>query len=66
MRRPASCGNHAPGGPTTLVPAAGRYYRHDDAGIRTEGIEHDTFEFPNGHSHVQAGLLSSSSQTIRA
>jgi secondary thiamine-phosphate synthase enzyme len=46
-----------------LIPAA-RYYRHDDAEIRTEGIEPDTFEFPNGHSHVQAGLLSSASQTI--
>ena len=47
-----------------LVPASDRYYRHDDAAIRTEGIEDDTFAFPNGHSHVQAGLLSSSSQTI--
>jgi secondary thiamine-phosphate synthase enzyme len=47
-----------------LVPASGRYYRHDDLEIRTEGIEHDTAEHPNGHSHVQAGLLSSASQTI--
>jgi secondary thiamine-phosphate synthase enzyme len=47
-----------------LVPAAGRYYRHDDLEIRTEGIEEDTGEHPNGHSHVQAGLLSSASQTI--
>jgi secondary thiamine-phosphate synthase enzyme len=47
-----------------LVPAKGRYYRHDDLTIRTEGIEEDTEEFPNGHSHVRAGLLSSSSQTI--
>jgi secondary thiamine-phosphate synthase enzyme len=46
-----------------LVPAA-RYYRHDDLGVRTEGIEDDTADFPNGHSHVQAGLLSSASQTI--
>jgi secondary thiamine-phosphate synthase enzyme len=47
-----------------LVPSDGRYYRHDDLDIRTEGIEEDTGDFPNGHSHVQAGLLSSSSQTI--
>lgn len=42
----------------------GRYYRHDDLSIRTEGIEDDTAEFPNGHSHCWAGLLSSSSQAI--
>lgn len=47
-----------------LAPAAGRYYRHDDLEIRTEGIEDDTGDFPNGHSHVRAGLLASSSQTI--
>ena len=32
--------------------------------MRTQGIEDDTEEFPNGHSHVRAGLLSSSSQSI--
>jgi secondary thiamine-phosphate synthase enzyme len=47
-----------------LAPAEGRYYRHDDLAIRTEGIEDDTAEFPNGHSHCWAGLLSSSSQTV--
>ena len=47
-----------------LAPAADRYYRHDDLSIRTQGIEHDTADYPNGHSHVRAGLLSSSSQTI--
>jgi secondary thiamine-phosphate synthase enzyme len=47
-----------------LAPAEGRYYRHDDLDIRTEGIEDDTEEFPNGHSHCRAGLLSSSSQAI--
>lgn len=47
-----------------IAPAGGRYYRHDDLEIRTEGLEEDTAEFPNGHSHVRAGLLSSSSQTI--
>lgn len=47
-----------------LAPAEGRYYRHDDLEIRTQGIEDDTADFPNGHSHVRTGLLSSSSQTI--
>ena len=31
------------------------YYRHDDLEIRTEGLEDDPHEFPNGHSHVRAG-----------
>jgi secondary thiamine-phosphate synthase enzyme len=47
-----------------LAPAEGRYYRHDDLSIRTEGIEEDTADFPNGHSHCRAGLLSSSSQAV--
>ena len=47
-----------------LAPAEGRYYRHDDLDIRTQGIEEDTGEYPNGHSHLRAGLLSSSSQTV--
>ncbi len=47
-----------------LAPADGRYYRHDDLDIRTEGIEEDTADFPNGHSHCRAGLLASSSQAI--
>jgi secondary thiamine-phosphate synthase enzyme len=47
-----------------VAPADGRYYRHDDLDIRTQGIEDDTADFPNGHSHIRAGLLSSSSQTI--
>ena len=47
-----------------LAPAEGHYYRHDDLTVRTQGIEDDTEEFPNGHSHVRAGLLSSSSQSI--
>lgn len=46
-----------------LIPED-RYYRHDDLEIRTQGIEADTGQFPNGHSHVRAGLLSSSSQAI--
>ena len=47
-----------------LAPEEGRYYRHDDLEIRTEGIEEDTATLPNGHSHLRAGLLSSSSQTL--
>ena len=47
-----------------LAPEEGRYYRHDDLDIRTEGIEEDTADFPNGHSHCRAGLLASSSQTV--
>ena len=47
-----------------LAPAEGRYYRHDDLDIRTQGIEDDTAEFPNGHSHLRTGLLSTPSQTI--
>lgn len=47
-----------------VAPAEGPYYRHDDLEIRTEGLEDDPHEFPNGHSHVRAAMLSSSSQTI--
>jgi secondary thiamine-phosphate synthase enzyme len=47
-----------------IAPSRRRYYRHDDLEIRTEGIEDDTANFPNGHSHVRAALLSSTSQTI--
>jgi secondary thiamine-phosphate synthase enzyme len=46
-----------------LAPAE-RYYRHDDLELRTEGIDDETAEFPNGHSHLRTGLLSSTSQTI--
>ena len=46
------------------APSEGPYYRHDDLAIRTEGLEDDAHEFPNGHSHVRAAMLSSSSQTI--
>jgi secondary thiamine-phosphate synthase enzyme len=49
---------------TELAPAEGHYYRHDDLEIRSEGIEVDTAEFPNGHSHLRAGLLASSSQAV--
>jgi secondary thiamine-phosphate synthase enzyme len=47
-----------------LVPKEGPYYRHDDLSIRTEGLEDDPHDVPNGHSHVRAALLASSSQAI--
>jgi secondary thiamine-phosphate synthase enzyme len=47
-----------------LVPKEGPYYRHDDLAIRTEGLEDDPHEVPNGHSHCRAALLASSSQAI--
>lgn len=46
-----------------LAPSEGAYYRHDDLGIRTQGIEDDTAAFPNGHSHLRSTLLPSS-QTV--
>ncbi len=48
----------------TLVPQQGPYYRHDDLSIRTEGLEDDPHDVPNGHSHCRAALLASSSQAI--
>ena len=50
--------------PRRVAPAEGPYYRHDDLAIRTEGLEDDLHEFPNGHSHIRSAMLSSSSQTI--
>jgi secondary thiamine-phosphate synthase enzyme len=47
-----------------LVPKEGPYYRHDDLAIRTEGLEDDPHDVPNGHSHCRAALLASSSQAI--
>ena len=48
----------------SLVPSEGPYYRHDDLSIRTEGLEDDPHDVPNGHSHCRAALLASSSQAI--
>jgi secondary thiamine-phosphate synthase enzyme len=48
----------------SLVPKEGPYYRHDDLSIRTEGLDDDPHDIPNGHSHCRAALLASSSQTI--
>ena len=48
----------------TLVPRDGPYYRHDDLEIRTEGLEGDPHEVPNGHAHCRAALMASASQMI--
>jgi secondary thiamine-phosphate synthase enzyme len=47
----------------SAVPEA-RYYRHDDPRLRARGLDADTADLPNGHAHVRAGILSSSSQAI--
>jgi secondary thiamine-phosphate synthase enzyme len=47
-----------------LIPSDDRYYRHDDLSIRTEGLEGDPHEVPNGHSHCRATLIGSASQTV--
>ncbi|HEX5260153.1 MAG TPA: secondary thiamine-phosphate synthase enzyme YjbQ [Gaiellales bacterium] len=46
-----------------VAPREGRYYRHDDLTIRTEGLDGDPHEIPNGHAHCRAALMSTS-QTI--
>jgi secondary thiamine-phosphate synthase enzyme len=46
-----------------LVPREGRYYRHDDEGVRAECLDEADLA-PNGHSHCRAALLSSTSQAI--
>jgi len=47
-----------------IAPRDGVYYRHDDLSIRTEGLEGDPHQVPNGHSHCCAALMGSASQTI--
>src|SRR5712692_7162033 len=46
-----------------LVPAD-RDYRHDDMALRTENLEEDDHEFPNGHAHCKQALIGSASQAI--
>jgi secondary thiamine-phosphate synthase enzyme len=46
-----------------LVPAAAAY-RHDDLDARTENLDDDPHEIPNGHAHCRNALIGSSSQTI--
>ena len=47
----------------SLVPRDGTY-RHDDMEARTENLEDDDHEFPNGHAHCRGALLGSASETI--
>ena len=46
-----------------LVPED-REYLHDDLTLRTENLEDDDHDVPNGHAHCKQGLLASSSQAI--
>jgi secondary thiamine-phosphate synthase enzyme len=48
----------------SLIPSEGPYYRHDDLSIRTEGLDDDPHEYPNGHSHCRAALIGVASQSI--
>lgn len=48
----------------SLVPSEGPHYRHDDLSVRTEGLEDDPHDVPNGHSHCRAALLASASQAV--
>ena len=47
---------------TELVPHEGVYFAHDDFDIRTQNMHED--ERRNGHSHVKAMLLSSTSHAV--
>ena len=47
----------------SLVPET-RDYRHDDMTLRTENLEDDSHDVPNGHAHCKHGLIGSASQTI--
>lgn len=47
----------------SLVPKD-QGYRHDDLARRTENLEDDPHEIPNGHAHCRQALLGSSSETI--
>jgi secondary thiamine-phosphate synthase enzyme len=46
-----------------LVPEDGTYL-HDDMTLRTENLEDDDHDVPNGHAHCRQGLIASASQTI--
>jgi secondary thiamine-phosphate synthase enzyme len=46
-----------------LVPAD-HEYRHDDMDTRTENLEEDDHDVPNGHAHLKQALLGSASQAI--
>jgi secondary thiamine-phosphate synthase enzyme len=47
----------------SLVPKEGAY-AHDDMERRTENLEDDPHEVPNGHAHCRQALVGSTSQTI--
>lgn len=46
-----------------LVPVD-QAYRHDDMTLRTENLEDDDHDVPNGHAHCKQGLIASASQAI--
>lgn len=46
-----------------LVPVD-RPYRHDDLSVRTQNLEDDPHEVPNGWAHVRHCLLGGASQAI--
>jgi secondary thiamine-phosphate synthase enzyme len=47
----------------SLVPANATY-QHDDLEARTENLEDDPHDVPNGHAHCRQALVGSSSETI--
>jgi secondary thiamine-phosphate synthase enzyme len=47
----------------SLVPLDGAY-RHDDLEARTENLEDDPHDIPNGWAHCRQALLGSASQTV--
>ena len=47
----------------SLVPLSASYL-HDDLEARTENLEDDDHEFPNGHAHCRNALVGSASETI--
>ncbi|HEY1330325.1 MAG TPA: secondary thiamine-phosphate synthase enzyme YjbQ [Actinomycetota bacterium] len=46
-----------------LVPT-GSEYRHDDLALRTENLDDDEHDVPNGHAHCKQTLIGSASQAI--
>jgi secondary thiamine-phosphate synthase enzyme len=47
----------------SLVPVAGAY-RHDDLEARTENLEDDPHDVPNGWAHCRQALLGTASQAV--
>ncbi len=46
-----------------MVPLSDNYH-HDDLEARTENLEDDPHDVPNGHAHCRQALLGSASETI--